>query len=253
MGKPDTEVAPLKKCAYRQDSQYEKWYQCRHSQARIPFPNRYVNRPVCEGCQVNRLVDQSPVEVIKDAKPPDEMAVLRTEKKPPPTIKKLWNATKAVAQFVEDKGRTVDKDQYQQRLAICEVCPEKHPDSPTCNACGCNLLAKATVRSWTCPLERWPLISKEGKQVKRKLLLSAMKVCPGDILMLSVAIRDLHKAFPGDFLTGVKTTADYLFENNPDITDFGQDEQGVELMEIDYPLIHKSNDGSYHLSTTPFS
>ena len=38
---------------------------------------------------------------------------------------------------------------------------------------------------------------------------------PGDIVMLSVAVRELHTAFPGRFQTDVRTSADAIWENNP--------------------------------------
>jgi len=41
---------------------------------------------------------------------------------------------------------------------------------------------------------------------------------PGDILISSVAIRSLHKAYPGRFLTDVRSPCNDIFENNPYVT-----------------------------------
>ena len=41
---------------------------------------------------------------------------------------------------------------------------------------------------------------------------------PGDIVMLTAAVRDLHLAYPGRFATDVRTSCPALWEHNPWIT-----------------------------------
>lgn len=65
----------------------------------------------------------------------------------------LWNATKALTRFVFDGLKTVTKDQYAARLAICEACPNRIGNK--CNLCGCNLSLKAQGRLEKCPENRW--------------------------------------------------------------------------------------------------
>ena len=48
-------------------------------------------------------------------------------------------------------------------------------------------------------------------------LMLVQNQCPGDILMMTAAVRDLHKAYP-DIKIVVSTTNQYLWENNPNIT-----------------------------------
>jgi len=79
----------------------------------------------------------------------------------------------------------------------------------------------------------------------RKLILKNMQ-SPGDIVMLTAAVRDLHKACPGQFLTDVRTPSPGLWENNPWITRIQDDEPGAELIECHYPLIHRSNQTPVH-------
>jgi ADP-heptose:LPS heptosyltransferase len=50
-----------------------------------------------------------------------------------------------------------------------------------------------------------------------KLVLSTW-LAPGDTVMLTAAVRDLHKAYPDRFLTDVCTTAPQIWENNKYIT-----------------------------------
>jgi Glycosyltransferase family 9 (heptosyltransferase) len=69
---------------------------------------------------------------------------------------------------------------------------------------------------------------------------------PGAVIMLTAAVRDLHLAFPGQFLTDVRTSAPPLWLNNPWITPLDDDDPEVEIIDCDYPLIHRSNRVPYH-------
>ena len=74
-----------------------------------------------------------------------------------------------------------------------------------------------------------------------RLFLSA-----GDVLMLTAAVRDLHRACPGQFVTDVRTPFPQLWENNPHISPLKEDDPGVEVIECHYPLIHAANTIPYH-------
>lgn len=79
----------------------------------------------------------------------------------------------------------------------------------------------------------------------RRLILHSFQ-SPGDVVMLTAAMRDLHAAAPGQFLTDVRTSADALFENNPRITRLQEGASGVESIDMHYPLVHQSNQRPYH-------
>lgn len=69
---------------------------------------------------------------------------------------------------------------------------------------------------------------------------------PGDVVMLTAAIRDLHGSYPGEFATDVRTSCPQLWENNPHITPLKPCQPGVETIDCEYPLIHRSNRAPYH-------
>jgi SAM-dependent methyltransferase/ADP-heptose:LPS heptosyltransferase len=69
---------------------------------------------------------------------------------------------------------------------------------------------------------------------------------PGDIVMLTAAVRDLHARYPGEFVTDVRTACPALWENNPYITPLEERDPDAELIHCDYPLIHRSNQEPYH-------
>lgn len=69
---------------------------------------------------------------------------------------------------------------------------------------------------------------------------------PGDIVMLTAAVRDLHVSYPGQFETDVRTPCPALWENNPYITPLDEHAPDVEVVDCNYPLIHRSNEEPYH-------
>lgn len=79
----------------------------------------------------------------------------------------------------------------------------------------------------------------------RRLILRNFQ-SPGDIVMLTAAVRDLHLTYPGQFVTDMRSSCPELWENNPYLTTLREDEDGVEILDCEYPLIHKSNDAPFH-------
>lgn len=79
----------------------------------------------------------------------------------------------------------------------------------------------------------------------KKLILRNF-LSPGDLVMLTAAIRDLHQCYPGQFLTDVRTPYPQLWENNPYLTPLNEGDSGVETIDCHYPLIHQSNERPYH-------
>ena len=64
--------------------------------------------------------------------------------------------------------------------------------------------------------------------------------------MLTAAVRDLQKAHPGAFVVDVRTTAMALWENNPHLSPLKEEDPGVQVLEMQYPAIHRSNYRPYH-------
>ncbi|HEV2494488.1 MAG TPA: glycosyltransferase family 9 protein [Terriglobia bacterium] len=79
----------------------------------------------------------------------------------------------------------------------------------------------------------------------RKLILTNFQ-SPGDIVMLTAAVRDLHLCYLNQFLTDVRTSCPQLWENNPYLTCLDETAPEVEVIECHYPLIHRSNQAPYH-------
>jgi ADP-heptose:LPS heptosyltransferase len=87
-------------------------------------------------------------------------------------------------------------------------------------------------------------MKKSGPKV-RKLILTNWQ-SPGDIVVLTAAVRDLHKTHPGRFITDVRTSCHQLWENNPYISPLNESDPTVLTINCEYPLIHKSNNLPRH-------
>jgi ADP-heptose:LPS heptosyltransferase len=79
----------------------------------------------------------------------------------------------------------------------------------------------------------------------RRLILRNF-LSPGDIVMLTAAVRDLHLCYPGQLLTDTRTPCPALWENNPYLTALDEHSPDVEMIDCEYPLIHESNQLPYH-------
>jgi ADP-heptose:LPS heptosyltransferase len=79
----------------------------------------------------------------------------------------------------------------------------------------------------------------------RKLILTNFQ-SPGDIVMLTAAVRDLHRCHPGEFLTDVRTPCPALWEHNPYLTPLDEHDPDVTVIRCEYPLIHRSNQEPVH-------
>ncbi len=79
----------------------------------------------------------------------------------------------------------------------------------------------------------------------RRLILRNFQ-SPGDIVMLTAAVRDLHLTYPQQFVTDVRTSCPALWEHNPYLTAIDEREPDVQLIDCQYPLIHRSNEAPFH-------
>ncbi|MCD6434886.1 MAG: hypothetical protein J7L15_00635, partial [Clostridiales bacterium] len=71
---------------------------------------------------------------------------------------------------------------------------------------------------------------------------------PGDILMLTAAVRDLKLSHP-NIQIGVDTSCKEIWENNPYILKnmkLSKKDKRTGFFEVGYPLIHNSNQCQYH-------
>ena len=82
-------------------------------------------------------------------------------------------------------------------------------------------------------------------QPVRKLILRN-PWSPGDVVMLTAAVRDLHRLNPGAFVTDVRTACPDLFQHNPHLTPICDGDADADVIDCEYPLIHECNTQPKH-------
>jgi hypothetical protein len=77
----------------------------------------------------------------------------------------------------------------------------------------------------------------------RQQLLLTCKLCPGDILTMTAAVESLHQAYPGEYVTDVRTPHGEIWANNPRIEKLSN-AAPVRTIEMHYPSIQRCNQES---------
>jgi len=84
------------------------------------------------------------------------------------------------------------------------------------------------------------------KTGKKKTLFIEHHLSPGDVLMLSSAIRDLYQAYNKKFEINVDTSCNAIFDENPYLNREITKETADMVIDAEYPLINNSNNCQYH-------
>jgi len=79
----------------------------------------------------------------------------------------------------------------------------------------------------------------------RQLILRSWQ-SPGDVVVMTAAVRELHRQYPGQYQTGVRTSTPAVWEHNPFITPIADNAEGPMSFDMGYPLIHASNQRPIH-------
>jgi hypothetical protein len=90
------------------------------------------------------------------------------------------------------------------------------------------------------------LVIRGKRQEQRKKIILRNHQSPGDLLMLTAVVRDLHRSYPRKFVIAIDTPHPQLWQHNPYISELSPDDNDVEIIDMKYPLIHESNEGSLH-------
>lgn len=69
---------------------------------------------------------------------------------------------------------------------------------------------------------------------------------PGDVVVLTAAVRELHRQYPGRYATDVRTPVPAIWEHNPHITRIADGEAGARALDMHYPLVNRSNQRPVH-------
>ena len=90
--------------------------------------------------------------------------------KTPSFIDMMKTFSKEVVEFAKQGAPHVNRNQYKERLAICDGCKDLRRDVMRCGKCGCLVEQKAKWATSNCPEKKWPAIKvgQHGKKVTLK-------------------------------------------------------------------------------------
>jgi len=198
----------------------------------------------CESCQIGKSGDELIRAFIRDLKslPGDRQraALSMLKKRIVVVIKDKWVnlATNEVTPVEYDLSEVPDPKDVSKPLEpvhIDDAVPEGAKET--------------TPLPWQVHPQQTnqePVASPENDG-KRRIILQNFQA-PGDVVMVTAAVRDLHINHPGKFLTDVRTSSMSIWESNPYITSLEESDPRVEIHKLEYPLINQSNQGPWHFS-----
>ncbi|MBL9173338.1 MAG: hypothetical protein JNL10_07385 [Verrucomicrobiales bacterium] len=76
-------------------------------------------------------------------------------------------------------------------------------------------------------------MSRAPRPRQRRQVILQCDLAPGDIVVLTGALRDLHAAYPGEFAIDVRTRAQELWMYNPGLTALEEDDPDVEIVPVE--------------------
>lgn len=82
-------------------------------------------------------------------------------------------------------------------------------------------------------------------RVRERVVLRCF-LSPGDVVTMTTAVRELHRAHPGRFVTAVESSVPELWEHNPHVAPHDRADGPWRAIDMHYPLINQSNQRPVH-------
>lgn len=133
-------------------------------------------------------------------------------------------------------------------IAVCKECPHRvpiHSDLPPIAAQPGRDKPREISSDNRVSAPNPKKSTREPRSDVQRTLLRC-RLSPGDIVTLTAAVRDLHRAHPGLFDTAVETSAHELWDNNPYVSAYDANAGEWRIVDMHYPLIQHSNQRPVH-------
>ena len=96
------------------------------------------------------------------------------------------------------------------------------------------------------PAIKLPEIKLQPQKIQPKKIILKNHQSPGDIVMLAYAVKALNEQFPGQYIIGVDTCCNLIFEGNPHVCwTLNASDPSVKVINAEYNTIHQSNQKPY--------
>lgn len=169
----------------------------------------------------------------------------------------LWESGKGPQQ---KRQRIIDGIEKPESLTERLACVHRTTEpisSIGCTSCGgmrevavygCKLLEECTVEPTNEKIQSCANCEKRAPVVPRRVIIRD-NLCPGDITVLSAAIRELHEQHSKQFETDVRVAHRAIFEGSPHITTLDDETETIEAHYHigEYATIAASNQRPIHM------
>jgi ADP-heptose:LPS heptosyltransferase len=197
-----------------------------------------------------RSINKALMRMLEDTRPAKELAFTRAR-----MTGETTNGLEVNCQFSGGSARrntvTCAKGLFggTPHVAMCAGCTQRQPLNPESPAylrvepvgeSGDTLVHRVNSTPFN------SVVTVLASSAASEKLVLQSRLSPGDVLMLTAAVRDLHRAHPGRFVTAVETTAPELWEFNPLITTHDASAGPWRTIEMHYPLINQCNQRPVH-------
>jgi len=179
-------------------------------------------------------------------------------------------AVRKIADEVDHKMRFLSDEKRSLVLArrtVCERCDRNEGLAALtvkCNGCRC---AGISLSNGSCRLDKWPTTPPRNGDAEpdrpprsstaprpqaptgKQPIVIRNDQSPGDVVALTAAVRDLHRAHGDRFAIQVQTAADAIWENNPHVRvvrSAGEKYENSRVIKAEYPAVHQSNERPMH-------
>lgn len=152
------------------------------------------------------------------------------------------------------------RSQVMERRNVCMTCVRNEGLTALTVKCGGCRCAGISLATGSCRLNKWPTnvspYRTEGQRVRvtneakpevptgKQPVVIVNHQSPGDIVALTAAVRDLHRAHGGQMAIQVHTSADSIWMHNPLVRVVRSSSAfyyGSRVIKAEYPAIHQSN------------
>ena len=113
----------------------------------------------------------------------------------PSFLQMAKNFSKDIIKYVSAGSPVVNKEDYEERLEVCNTCPHLIKKKKRCGKCGCYLEHKAKMRTSVCPdtPPRWkwqdPTPQTEAEERSQKVAIEKQEALDAEAKLTSSKIR----------------------------------------------------------------
>lgn len=164
---------------------------------------------------------------------------------PPPCVHRGGRIRDAICQTCGSKWRPIPVYHcavHGECVVTSREAVERRADGSLGYIRSCHGCEDALPPDQSADEDETPETPHAGARVRRpRKLILRTPLPPGDVCTLTAAVESLHRTYPGEYITDVRTHHAAIWEHNPHVTPIDDDDPEVVSIDMHYPAINTSN------------